>query len=119
MSHPQVLWRSFDKNLAFDGLKQPRRGPYQRLIIWNPETSLLRPLNIGTALEVRIVYSVALIECSRDFIGALKALCIIPRTPSPVPLEERDVNDLNPDEMRELLRRQRVGNCTVYTQAIF
>ncbi len=35
---------------------------------------------------------------------------ILPRTPSPVPLEERDVDELNPEEMRELLRRQKV--CT-------
>ncbi|KAF2801158.1 hypothetical protein K505DRAFT_412439 [Melanomma pulvis-pyrius CBS 109.77] len=38
---------------------------------------------------------------------ALKSLLIIPRTPSPVPLEERDVDDLSLEEMRELLQRQR------------
>ncbi|KAH7389623.1 hypothetical protein DE146DRAFT_791630 [Phaeosphaeria sp. MPI-PUGE-AT-0046c] len=38
---------------------------------------------------------------------ALKALLIIPRSPSPVPLEERDVDSLSSEEMRELLQRQR------------
>ncbi|KAK5127441.1 hypothetical protein LTR85_006780 [Meristemomyces frigidus] len=39
--------------------------------------------------------------------AALQALRIIPRTPSPVPLEARPLDELTPDEMRELLRRQR------------
>ncbi|KAF2025121.1 hypothetical protein EK21DRAFT_77178 [Setomelanomma holmii] len=38
---------------------------------------------------------------------ALQSLLIIPRSPSPVLLEERDVDTLSPAEMRELLRRQR------------
>lgn len=32
---------------------------------------------------------------------------IIPRSPSPVPLEERDVDSLSLEETRELIRRQR------------
>jgi transcription antitermination factor NusG len=32
---------------------------------------------------------------------------LIPRSPSPVPLEERDLNDLSPEEMLDLLRRKR------------
>ncbi|KAF7194544.1 hypothetical protein HII31_04050 [Pseudocercospora fuligena] len=32
---------------------------------------------------------------------------IIPRSPSPTPLEDRDPDDLNPDEARELIRRMR------------
>ena len=32
---------------------------------------------------------------------------IIPRSPSPVPLEERDPDDLSPEEARELIRRLR------------
>ena len=32
---------------------------------------------------------------------------IIPRSPSPVPLEERDPDDLSPEEARELIRRMR------------
>ncbi|KAI4919496.1 hypothetical protein J4E90_001631 [Alternaria incomplexa] len=39
--------------------------------------------------------------------AALKSLLIIPRTPSPVPLEERDINTLTLEESRELLRLQR------------
>lgn len=34
---------------------------------------------------------------------------IIPRSPSPVPLEERDPNSLTAEEARELVRRQRVS----------
>ena len=32
---------------------------------------------------------------------------MIPRSPSPAPLEERDPNDLSPEEARELIRRMR------------
>lgn len=32
---------------------------------------------------------------------------IIPRSPSPVPLEDRDPDDLSPEEARELVRRLR------------
>ncbi|KAI4636714.1 hypothetical protein J4E93_011012 [Alternaria ventricosa] len=39
--------------------------------------------------------------------AALKSLLVIPRTPSPVPLEERDINTLTLEESRELLRLQR------------
>ncbi|KAF2677306.1 hypothetical protein K458DRAFT_163912 [Lentithecium fluviatile CBS 122367] len=39
--------------------------------------------------------------------SALQSLLVIPRSPSPVPLEERDINTLNPEEMRELLKRQK------------
>ncbi|KAL7776947.1 hypothetical protein CFE70_007367 [Pyrenophora teres f. teres 0-1] len=38
---------------------------------------------------------------------ALKSLLIIPRSPSPVPLEERDINSLTAEESRELIRRLR------------
>jgi hypothetical protein len=41
-------------------------------------------------------------------IAALQALCIIPRDPTPVPLEERDIDTLSLEETRELLKRQRV-----------
>jgi len=33
---------------------------------------------------------------------------VIERSPSPAPLEERDLETLSPEEMRELLRRQRL-----------
>ncbi|KAK3622242.1 hypothetical protein LTR56_022290 [Elasticomyces elasticus] len=39
--------------------------------------------------------------------AALQALHIIPRTPSPVPLEDRPVEELSIEEMRELVRRQK------------
>jgi hypothetical protein len=39
---------------------------------------------------------------------ALKSLLIIDRTPEPVPLEERPIEELSREEMQELLRRQRV-----------
>ncbi|KAF4541096.1 uncharacterized protein LTHEOB_8898 [Lasiodiplodia theobromae] len=39
--------------------------------------------------------------------SALQAEGIIPRTPSPTPLEERPLEELKPEELRELLRRHR------------
>jgi hypothetical protein len=38
----------------------------------------------------------------------LKAECIIPRSPTPIPLEDRSIEDLTMEEARELLRRQKV-----------
>ncbi|KAK3082362.1 hypothetical protein LTS18_004274 [Coniosporium uncinatum] len=38
---------------------------------------------------------------------ALKASFIVPRSPTPVPLEDRPVEELTMDELRELLRRER------------
>lgn len=40
-------------------------------------------------------------------IDDLKAELIVPRSESPVPLENRPVEDLSQDEMRELLKRQK------------
>jgi hypothetical protein len=40
-------------------------------------------------------------------LDALKALMLIPRTPSPVPLAQRDVDELSVEQMRELLRQHR------------
>ncbi|KAK5134231.1 hypothetical protein LTR08_006774 [Meristemomyces frigidus] len=39
--------------------------------------------------------------------AALQSLGVIPRAASPVPLEQREVDDLSPEEMRELIKRQR------------
>lgn len=39
--------------------------------------------------------------------GDLQIEGIIPRSPSPTPLEERDPNDLSPEEARELVHRMR------------
>jgi hypothetical protein len=41
--------------------------------------------------------------------NALQSEMIIPRSPSPQPLEERAEEDLTPEEMRELIRRQKVS----------
>jgi hypothetical protein len=41
--------------------------------------------------------------CAED----LQVEGIIERSPSPVPLEERDPDELTPDELRELVRRSR------------
>ena len=40
--------------------------------------------------------------------AALRALGIIPREPTPVPLEERPEDELTPEELRELVRRFKV-----------
>ncbi|KAF2184338.1 hypothetical protein K469DRAFT_181530 [Zopfia rhizophila CBS 207.26] len=47
-----------------------------------------------------------LADCSSS--DTLKSLCIIPRSPSPIPLEDIPLNKLTPDEIKELLGRQRV-----------
>jgi len=39
---------------------------------------------------------------------SLRSLCIIPRSPSPVPLEDRDPDELTEAEKNELLRRYKV-----------
>lgn len=61
----------------------------------------------------RSAYSKDIIPTSNakepDSPEALQDLHIIPRTPIPVSLEERPVEELSIDEARELLRRQRVG----------
>jgi hypothetical protein len=41
------------------------------------------------------------------YIAALQSLLIVPRSPSPTPLEDRDLNTLTPEESRELIRRFR------------
>jgi hypothetical protein len=38
----------------------------------------------------------------------LQALCLIPRSLSPIPLEDRPEESLNREELLELLRRQKV-----------
>ncbi|KAK7522017.1 hypothetical protein IWZ03DRAFT_357586 [Phyllosticta citriasiana] len=38
---------------------------------------------------------------------ALKIMGLIPRAPEPIPLEERPVDELTPEEMKELIRRQK------------
>jgi hypothetical protein len=43
---------------------------------------------------------------NEDELAALKSLLIIPRSPSPVPLLERNVDTLSLEETRELLRRR-------------
>lgn len=40
--------------------------------------------------------------------GALQAMLLIPRSPTPLPVEERPVEELNVEELRELARKQRV-----------
>lgn len=40
--------------------------------------------------------------------GDLQALCLIPRSPSPVPLEDRPEESLTREDLLELLRRQKV-----------
>lgn len=41
---------------------------------------------------------------------ALQSMYLIPRTPEPIPLEDRPIEDLTAEEMRELLRRQKVSH---------
>ena len=48
---------------------------------------------------------------------ALKALMIIPRTPTPLPLERRNSEDLTADERLELIRRLKVS-CIGFVPAL-
>jgi len=43
-----------------------------------------------------------------DLVESLKSLCIIPRSPSPIPLEDRDPDELTEAEKNELLKRYKV-----------
>lgn len=43
-------------------------------------------------------------------IAALQAIGLIPREPATIPLEDRLLESVNADEMRELLRRERVSS---------
>lgn len=43
------------------------------------------------------------------YIAVLQALHVIPRTPSPVPLEDRPEDELSPEELRELVKRLKVS----------
>jgi len=56
--------------------------------------------------KTQIMAMEAITHTSR--IDALRALCIIARSPGPVSLEDRPLEELSPEEMRELLRLQRV-----------
>lgn len=54
------------------------------------------------------VYLQIIYNLMADFhTGDLQIEGVIPRSPSPVPLEERDPDDLSPEEARELVRRHR------------
>jgi hypothetical protein len=44
-----------------------------------------------------------------DSAADLKSEMVIPRSPSPGPLEHRPIEQLTPEQMRELLRRQRAN----------
>ena len=46
--------------------------------------------------------------------GALQSMLLIPRTPTPEPLENRDINSLNPDELRTLLTQMKVSLTPVW-----
>lgn len=44
---------------------------------------------------------------------ALQSLLIIPRSPTPIPLEDRDVETLTREELTELERRRHVSICLI------
>jgi hypothetical protein len=45
--------------------------------------------------------------------GELQSLDVVPRTPSPIPLEEKPEDELTTEELRKLTRRLRVSkSCT-------
>lgn len=61
----------------------------------DPEVSRLNAFSMIKRLNSKII-------------AALQQLMIIPRSPSPVPLEQRSIDDLTAEEARELVRRQNV-----------
>jgi len=61
-----------------------------------------------SATTLRIIARFEADSCHLPTSEALQDLRIIPRTPTPVPLEDRPLEELTAEEMRELLRRQRV-----------
>ncbi|KAF1810272.1 hypothetical protein P152DRAFT_451361 [Eremomyces bilateralis CBS 781.70] len=51
-------------------------------------------------------------------IDSLKALGVVPRSPSPIPLEDRSIDDLTANELRERLREQEVNRqCFPYERS--
>lgn len=48
-------------------------------------------------------------QTAHTCLEALKVEGVMPRSPSPMPLEERPIDSLSQQEMRELLIRQRVS----------
>ncbi|TKA68521.1 hypothetical protein B0A55_08169 [Friedmanniomyces simplex] len=65
-------------------------------------------LNYNTTQSVHTGRPLAIFLFKYRSRAALQALHLIPRTPSPLPLEDRPVEELTIDDMRELIRRQRV-----------
>src|ERR1700742_1508375 len=62
--------------------------------------------NIELAVSLH-AHPIDLVPLANNVSGDLQAEHIIPRSPSPVPLEERDPEDLSPEEARELIRTMR------------
>lgn len=71
---------------------------------------------MGTRHSLRsssnIAHAVRLLNCTSSSFanhsaGDLQVEGVITRSPSPIPLEERDPDDLSPEEARELVRRLR------------
>ena len=75
---------------------------------------LLQPSSSNTVREVSRHQDISERPGSDFITEALQGMLLIPRTPSPpgsptpVPLEERPIDDLTPEEMRELLKRHQV-----------
>lgn len=72
------------------------------------EKKKIEPISVysGTEIDSRPIATFIFKYRSKQ---ALQQLHIIPTTPEPTPLEERDVETLTVEELRELVRRQKAA----------
>ena len=108
--HPATPARTFANSLLQPGQRRADASPASVC----EEHAYTRE---GTARSVHLQMSEPQYVCTRlvtlaepqthNVIGDLQIEGVISRSPSPLPLEERAVEDLSPEELRELVRRQR------------
>lgn len=53
---------------------------------------------------------------TQDAAGALQSLLIIERSPTPVPVDERPLDELSREELQDLVRRQRVSVLKIFAR---
>jgi hypothetical protein len=120
LTHPPILqnWARFQRKLSKVARCPTRQSTDHRRPLSHSLEYRLRNCIAGSLsrissstivrdVRVYLVYACC-VTLINPFAENLKALLIIPRSPSPVPLEDRDVDSLNASEMRELLKRQKV-----------
>jgi hypothetical protein len=86
---------------------EPLRDPFTVVDVktLDPKPLAIFTFNYRTRRKDLLVWTNGL---SDSVTGALQTLMILDRSQTPVPLEERPLEDLTREEMAELIRRQRV-----------